>query len=386
MMSRKQRNRCQYCRLKRCLECGMNRKAIREDGMPGGRNKSIGPIQMTHEEISAVMDGSVFVEERAALTGGSVNSIQNLPQHSQQSHMPLRLPESPLPSISRALEAPPALRQPQSIFRPGMLDHTNFSSGLTPTQVIEKRTRDEVGDVIDIEERAALPPLQESSPTDHFTPDSLMMTLAKTADELLRRQIDWAKALPFSSEISLHDHTTLLMSTWAETMLLSSLTIHHQAIFDRLGTAIVNSPNFSDYEPSEEELNLIKKTVSVYSQFASLDITHDEFCIMKLINFLNHDIIGLHESVKIEAQNKRFWFLCQHWLVDRKRQQGRFRDLIKAIPDMRILAAELKKINDIHRLGFLFKEVVKRTRAAPAASQRPSILALPPMNFMGHPQ
>jgi hypothetical protein len=79
--------------------------------MPGGRNKSIGPIQMTHEEITAVMDGSVFVEERAALTGGSVNQIQNLSQQSQQSHMPLRLPESPLPSISRALEAPPALRQ-----------------------------------------------------------------------------------------------------------------------------------------------------------------------------------------------------------------------------------------------------------------------------------
>ena len=79
--------------------------------MPGGRNKSIGPIQMTHEEIAAVMDGSVFVEERAALTGGSVNPIQSLSQQSQQSHMPLRLPESPLPSISRALEAPPALRQ-----------------------------------------------------------------------------------------------------------------------------------------------------------------------------------------------------------------------------------------------------------------------------------
>ena len=67
------------------------------------------------------------------------------------------------------------------------------------------------------------------------------------------------------------------------------------------------------------------------------------------------DIVGLQESVKVEALNKRFWFLCQHWLVDRKRQQGRFRDLIKAIPDMRILAAELKKVSDTHRLGFIFK-------------------------------
>jgi hypothetical protein len=52
-----------------------------------------------------------------------------------------------------------------------MLDHTHFSSGLTPTQVIEKRTRDEVGDVIDIEERTALPPLQEFSDNDQLTPD-----------------------------------------------------------------------------------------------------------------------------------------------------------------------------------------------------------------------
>ncbi|XP_077862828.1 nuclear receptor subfamily 6 group A member 1-like [Saccoglossus kowalevskii] len=46
MMSRRQRNRCQYCRLLKCLQMGMNRKAIREDGMPGGRNKSIGPVKV----------------------------------------------------------------------------------------------------------------------------------------------------------------------------------------------------------------------------------------------------------------------------------------------------------------------------------------------------
>ena len=86
MMSRKQRNRCQYCRLRKCLESGMNRKgtsifpttqkptqkqshdniflAIREDGMPGGRNKSIGPVTLNEGEIERVLNGVEFEHER----------------------------------------------------------------------------------------------------------------------------------------------------------------------------------------------------------------------------------------------------------------------------------------------------------------------------------
>ena len=95
--------------------------------MPGGRNKSVGPIQMTPEEIAAVMDGSVFVEERAAISGGSANPIQALTQpHSQsQSHMPLRLPESSLP-ISRALEPSPALRQRKNLLTTKFFKFENF--------------------------------------------------------------------------------------------------------------------------------------------------------------------------------------------------------------------------------------------------------------------
>ncbi|CAM9209465.1 unnamed protein product, partial [Lampetra fluviatilis] len=62
-MSRKQRNRCQYCRLLKCLQMGMNRKAIREDGMPGGRNKTIGPVAISEEEIERIMSGQEFEEE-----------------------------------------------------------------------------------------------------------------------------------------------------------------------------------------------------------------------------------------------------------------------------------------------------------------------------------
>lgn len=52
----------------------------------------------------------------------------------------------------------------------------------------------------------------------------LLFILAKTADELLKKQIDWAKALPFAPQISLKDHINLLMNTW----------FHFVAIFSRI--------------------------------------------------------------------------------------------------------------------------------------------------------
>jgi hypothetical protein len=59
-MSRKDRNRCQFCRLKKCLHVGMNRKAIREDGMPGGRNKYTGPVNYSAEEVGGILNGSFY--------------------------------------------------------------------------------------------------------------------------------------------------------------------------------------------------------------------------------------------------------------------------------------------------------------------------------------
>ena len=58
----------------------MNRKAIREDGMPGGRNKNIGPVQLSMEEIESVLTGREFNDE-TAIFNSEIRSIGGLSQN-----------------------------------------------------------------------------------------------------------------------------------------------------------------------------------------------------------------------------------------------------------------------------------------------------------------
>ncbi|XP_013407709.1 nuclear receptor subfamily 6 group A member 1-like, partial [Lingula anatina] len=57
IMSKRTRNRCQYCRLLQCLKVGMNVKAIREDRMPGGRTRHTGAVKYSSECISRILKG-----------------------------------------------------------------------------------------------------------------------------------------------------------------------------------------------------------------------------------------------------------------------------------------------------------------------------------------
>lgn len=355
-MSRKQRNRCQYCRLKRCLEAGMNRKAIREDGMPGGRNKSIGPIQMSAEEVHAVLDGSIYNENNItppALPAPTAMHQQGLPTGPAHSSPPLNLPPPP-PVALRIPENPPA-----TVFQPQFMNFTT-----TPVPSPPEKQPDLVGEIIDLEDLGNTDLLKghKLAEKQSLNTHELLFILAKTADELLKKQIDWAKALPFAPQISLKDHITLLMNTWAETMILYAFTLNHDDIFQTLGETIQRSENLCAMEISDEDLDIVERVLQVYGQFAELRLSKNEVSIVKLINFLNHDIAGLKDVSQIENLNKKFWFLCQHWLSERNVPQGRFRDLIRAIPSMRVLAAKLKEINDVERLSIIFTQSILRIR------------------------
>ena len=41
VIDKKQRNRCQYCRYQKCLNCGMKREAVQEERQRGGKSHKV---------------------------------------------------------------------------------------------------------------------------------------------------------------------------------------------------------------------------------------------------------------------------------------------------------------------------------------------------------
>lgn len=136
-MTRKQRNRCQFCRLKKCLIVGMNRKAIREDGMPGGRNKNIGSVVMTEQEIEFVLSGKeweVLAQQGLMSKQSSSASLNNIspkiPQNAQVSPQTNNLQ---LPTFSQIPVPNPQQQQPHQ-------PHQNSVQSLIDTYNKQKLT------------------------------------------------------------------------------------------------------------------------------------------------------------------------------------------------------------------------------------------------------
>ncbi|KAF7241092.1 Nuclear receptor subfamily 6 group A member 1 [Varanus komodoensis] len=374
VMSRKQRNRCQYCRLLKCLQMGMNRKAIREDGMPGGRNKSIGPVQISEEEIERIMSGQEFEGEANiswSNNGDSDNSSPSNGVSESNQPSPVSTPSSrsvelngftalrdqyvgtpvsaPCPYLPHLLGCPAhsALLPPQ----PRGLDPQAHS--LLISQLVSAEDLDPLGTPMLIEDGYKV------------TQAELFALLCRLADELLFRQISWIKKLPFFCDLSVQDYTCLLSSTWQELILLSSLTVYSKQIFGDLADVT------SKYSPSDDELHrfseegmeVMERLIYLYRKFSQLKVSNEEYACMKAINFLNQDIRGLANAPQLEQLNKRCWYVCQDFMeLKYPHQPSRFPDLMMCLPEIRYIAGKMVTV-PLEQLPLLFKAVLHSCKA-----------------------
>uniref|UniRef100_A0A673Z3R3 Nuclear receptor subfamily 6 group A member 1 n=1 Tax=Salmo trutta TaxID=8032 RepID=A0A673Z3R3_SALTR len=382
-MSRKQRNRCQYCRLLKCLQMGMNRKAIREDGMPGGRNKSIGPVEISNEEMERIMTGQEFKEDAGLpehTWGNNGDSDHSSPDNGvSEGNQPS--PVSTL-SSSRSLEMNgyTATYRDQYVGTP-VSSHYQFlphlfgyaQSVLRPTlaRSLHSQSQTLVSQLVAAEDLAPLgtPMLIEDG--YRVTQGELFALLCRLADELLFRQISWIKRLPFFCELSIEDYTLLLSATWQELILLSSLTIYSGQMFGDLANVTTKySP--SDYELqgfSEDGMDVMERLIYLFRKFNQLKVSNEEYACMKAINFLTQDIRGLTNVSQLEKLNKRYWYVCQD-LAEYKypHQPKRFPEIMMCLPEIRHIAGKLVNV-PLEQLPLLFKAVLHSCKFSPNTLQ-----------------
>uniref|UniRef100_A0A8D0CIF1 Nuclear receptor subfamily 6, group A, member 1a n=1 Tax=Scleropages formosus TaxID=113540 RepID=A0A8D0CIF1_SCLFO len=257
--------------------------SIREDGMPGGRNKSIGPVQISEEEIERIMSGQEFKEgvipEHGWATSG--DSDNSSPSNG--------VSESSQPSPASTLSSCRSLENGYSAalgdqytatsvvqhypFLPHVLSYTSPQSSLQPPQPhgMYPSSQTLVTSLVAAEDLTPLRTPMQVEDGYRVTQVELFALLCRLADELLFRQISWVKKLPFFCELSIEDLTCLLSATWQELLLLSCLTIYSTQVFG--------------------DLAVMDTMLRVPSSFST-------------------DIQGITGVSPAEQLNKRYWYAC----------------------------------------------------------------------------
>ncbi|KAL0112266.1 hypothetical protein PUN28_011961 [Cardiocondyla obscurior] len=272
-ITKAQRNRCQYCRFKKCIEQGMVLQAVREDRMPGGRNSgavynlykvkykkhkksnkagSVGSGMSGSSNVGGVNGsgtlggtkgamGTTMLDKHMAAAAAAHHSQQ---QQQQQQHAQLAGGFLHHHKISSGdpLGSPPTPSHPNHPAHSGhLVNGTILKTALTnPSEVVHLRqrldnavssSRDRVfpldttltmiQTLIDCDEFQDIATLRNLDELlDHNS--DLSDKLCQIGDSIVYKLVQWTKRLPFYLELPVEVHTRLLTHKWHELLVLTT--------------------------------------------------------------------------------------------------------------------------------------------------------------------